>query len=106
MSLFATQSIPIVSIAFLYGFILKKDMKKQGIDLINFSTLDLISEIQVLFIDKIGAITKEEMIVNKIFANNNIFEAKNINFNKEINIIRFMEIIVLCNNATYSPEEG
>ncbi|PRR83942.1 cation-transporting P-type ATPase [Clostridium vincentii] len=106
LSLFATQSIPIVSIAFLYGYILKKDMRKQGIDLINFSTLDLISQIQVLFIDKIGAITKEEMIVNKIFVNNNIFEAKNINFNKEINIIRLIEIIVLCNNAIYSPEKG
>jgi len=106
MSLFATQSIPILSIAFLYGLILKTDMKKQGIDLINFSTLDLISNIQVLFIDKIGAVTKEEMVVNKVFANNNIFEAKNLSFNKEINITRFLEIIVLCNNATYDPEEG
>lgn len=106
LSLFATQSIPIISIAFLYGFILKKDMKKQGIDLINFSTLDLISEIQVLFIDKIGAVTKEEMVVNKVFANNNIFEAKNLSFNKEINITRLLEIIVLCNNANYSAENN
>lgn len=106
LSLFATQSIPIISIAFLYGYILKGDMKKQGIDLINFSTLDLIREIQVLFIDKIGAITKEEMIVNKVFVNNNIFEAKNINFHKEINIIRLIEIIVLCNNATYSQDKN
>ena len=64
LSLFLTQSIPVVIIIAGFIYLLKKELSKKGIDLINLSTVDLIKEIQVLFMDKIGSITKEEMIVD------------------------------------------
>ncbi|MBD7909809.1 MULTISPECIES: cation-transporting P-type ATPase [Clostridium] len=105
LSLFAIQVMPLISIAFLYGIILKKDLHKKGIDLVNMSTLDIINEIEILFMDKIGSVTKEEMIVDKLYVNNKIFESKEIIYNREVTIKRLIETIVLCNNSTYDADQ-
>jgi magnesium-transporting ATPase (P-type) len=105
LSLFAIQIMPIISIAFLYVIILKKDLHKKGVDLVNMSTLDIINEIEILFMDKIGSVTKEEMIVDKLYVNNKIFESKEIIYNREITIKRLIETIVLCNNSTYDSDK-
>ncbi|MDS0524075.1 cation-transporting P-type ATPase [Clostridium sp. SHJSY1] len=105
LSLFAIQSIPFISIAFLYVIILKKDLHKKGIDLVNVSTLDIISEIEILFMDKIGSVTKAKMTVDKLYVNNRIVNGKEITYNREITVKRLIETIVLCNNATYDSEQ-
>lgn len=100
LSLFLTQSIPVVIIVTGFIFLLKKELNKKGIDLINLSTVDLIKEIQVLFMDKIGSITKEEMIVDKVYVNNKLYSEGEISYSKEVTIRRLIESIVLCNNAS------
>lgn len=101
LSLFLTQAIPVSIITIGFIFILKKQLKKKGIDIINLSTVDLIKEIQVLFMDKIGSITKEEMIVDKIYINNKLYLASEISYSKEVTTRRLIESIILCNNAVY-----
>lgn len=100
LSLFLTQSIPVVVIVTAFISILKKELNKKGIDLINLSTVDLVKEIQVLFMDKIGSITKEEMIVDKLYVNNKLYSESEISYSKEVTIRRLIESIVLCNNAS------
>lgn len=105
LSLFLTQSIPVVIIIAGFIYLLKKELSKKGIDLINLSTVDLIKEIQVLFMDKIGSITKEEMIVDKVYVNNKLYSAGEISYSKEVTIRRLIESIVLCNNASCDFDE-
>ncbi len=104
LSLFAIEVMPAIVIAFLYFFVLKKELKSKGIDLINISTLDIINDIEILFLDKVGSVTKEEMVVKKLYVNNKAFTAKEIVYNKEITIKRLIETLVLCNDAKYNRE--
>ena len=104
LSLFAIEVMPAIVIAFLYFFILKKELKSKGIDLINMSTLDLINDIEILFLDKVGSVTKKEMVVKRLYVNNKAFTAKEIVYNKEITTKRLIETLVLCNDAKYNRE--
>lgn len=101
ISLFAIGSLPIVIIGALYIKTLKTGLKNNGVDLINISTLDMLKEVQVFFMDKVGSVTKEEMLLNKIYANNRIYHDREINYQKDSTLKRLIEITVLCNNAVY-----
>lgn len=105
LSLFSIQAIPFIGIALLYVIVLRKDLRKKGIDLVNMSTLDIISQIEILFMDKIGSVTKAEMTVDKLYVNNRILDKKEVIYNREITVKRLIETIVLCNNATYDSEK-
>jgi len=104
LSLFAIEVMPVICIAYIYTSILRKELKSKGIDLINMSTLDTINDIEILFLDKVGSVTKEEMVVKKLYVNNRSFTSKDIAYNKEITITRLIETLVLCNDATYNRE--
>lgn len=105
LSVFLTQVVPITIIIFGFIGFLKRELKKSGINLINISALDLIREVNILFMDKIGSVTKEEMIVDKIYINNKIHSAKEVVFSKEVTTRRLLEGILLCNNAEYYGED-
>ncbi|MDD6796588.1 MAG: cation-transporting P-type ATPase [Clostridiaceae bacterium] len=104
-SLFALECLPVALIASLHAVCLKRALAKEGINLINISTLDMIKEIQVLFMDKVGAVTREEMILTKVYANNNIYFDREINYTKDSTLKRLIEILVLCNNSTFDSLE-
>ncbi|MGL4108584.1 cation-transporting P-type ATPase [Clostridium sp. LP20] len=105
LSLFSIQVFPIGAVVLLYVKFMKKDLLKEGIELINISTVDLINDIEILFLDKIGSITKEKMVVRKIYSNNVLYEDKNVNYNKDINIKRLIDILLLSNNAVYNVKD-
>ena len=105
LSLFAIEVIPIGIVVLLYVKFLRKDMLEDGIDLINISTFDLINDIEILFLDKIGSITKEKMVVKKLYSNNIIYKDTDVNYNKDINIRRLIDILLLSNNATYNVND-
>lgn len=104
LSLFLTQVIPVTIIVFSFIAFLRREFKKKGIDLINISALDMINEVNILFMDKVGSITKEEMIIEKIYINNKVHDAHKIIFSKEVTLRRLIEGILLCNNAEYDDK--
>ncbi|MBW6408526.1 P-type ATPase [Clostridium weizhouense] len=97
---------PIIIISMLAFKIILKQFKNKDINIINFSAFDLINTINVMFLDKIGAITKEEMIVDKFFTDGEIIFSKDIDYSKNINVTRIFDISLLCNNSTYNIEEN
>ena len=105
LSLVIVQTIPVSIIMIMYSFLLKKDLKLKGIDLINMSTLDNLEDLEYLFLDKIGSITKEEVHVKKIFTNDTLYADEEVDYSKDINIQRILDIVLLCNNAIYNVEK-
>lgn len=104
LSLFLTQVIPVVLITFLFLSIIKKELNHKGIDLVNLSAIDLISEINILFMDKIGSITKEEMNIDKIYVNNKLYSENEISYSREVTTRRLIEGIILCNNSEFDHD--
>ena len=106
LSATVVNSLPIAIIIMLEIKIIKADaMKQYGIELINMSTLDLIQDIDVLFIDKIGAITKDEMKLKSIYTNDEIMSMENVSYTEDKNIERAMDILLLCNDSVYNITE-
>lgn len=105
-SVTVVNSIPIAVIIMLQIKIIKSDaMKQHEIEFINMSTLDLIQDVDVLFIDKIGAITKDEMKLVSIYTNDQIIPIENASYSEDKNIERTMDILLLCNDSVYNITE-
>ena len=104
LSLVITQTMPISIILLLHSFFIKKDLRHKGTDLINISTLENIEDLEYIFLDKIGSITKEEVYVKKIFTNDTLYTEEEVDYGKDINIKRILDIVLLCNDAFYSVE--
>jgi len=104
VSLFLLGIIPVELILNTYIYILKKDFNKDGIDLINTSTLELVKDLEILFLDKVGSITLNKMVVKGIVSNNKLYDIDKIDYKKDININRLIDILLLCNNSTYNIE--
>lgn len=104
LSLFIVSIIPAGITLLLEAIIIKKDLEKEGIELINLSTLDTINEIDVIFLDKVGSISKEKMQVNKIYTDGEVFSYDDIDYEKNDSTKRLIQILLLSNNAKYNPE--
>ena len=103
-ALFTLSCSPVVIVA---NIIFKSVVKKfltENIEIINFSVFNLIKDVNILFLDKVGAISKKEMIVKKIFINNNVI-ATSDPYLKEITFDRIVEISLICNNSVYNSNE-
>ena len=100
------ESFPLGIILSLFLFLLVKRLREEkGIDLINYSTIELIKDVDCLFLDKIGSLTKNEMKVVSIYTNDLIYEDYQIDYNKDDNIKRIFDINILCNDAIYNIKE-
>lgn len=105
-SLFAMISILIPLVIIYYEkYIKNKLITDYGIELMNFSSLVLLKEIKILFLKKIGTITKNELYVDKIYTNDQIYLAKDADIS-DINIRRILDISILCNNAKYNIDNN
>ncbi|BCZ48560.1 cation transporter [Clostridium gelidum] len=103
-ALFILSCSPIAIIANIIFKSVVKIFFKENIEIINFSVFNLIKDVNILFLDKVGAISKKEMIVKKIFINNNVI-ATSDPYLKEITFDRIVEISLICNNAIYNSNE-
>lgn len=101
-ALFALGCLPISVISKLIFNRVLKQFLNDNIEIINFSVFNLIKDVNILFVDKVGSISKNEMNVMKIFVNNNVI-ATNDPYVKEITVDRIIEISLICNNAIYDP---
>ena len=104
-ALFALGCFPVSIIAkLIYNSVIKQFLK-DNIEIINFSVFNLIKDVNILFLDKVGAISKKEMIVKKIFINNDVISTNDA-YLKDITFDRIVEISLICNNAVYNADDG
>lgn len=101
-ALFALGCFPMSIISKLVFKKVIKQFLNDNIEIINFSVFNLIKDVNILFIDKVGSISKKEMNVKKIFINNGVIST-NEPYIKEITFDRIIEISLICNNSTYDP---
>jgi magnesium-transporting ATPase (P-type) len=101
-ALFALGCFPISVISKIVFNKVIKQFLNDNIEIINFSVFNLIKDVNILFVDKIGSISKKEMNIKKIFINNDVMLV-NDPYVKEITFDRIVEISLICNNAVYDP---
>ena len=104
-ALFAAGCFPIV---FIQAISAKKIIKKfsdERIHINNFSIFNLIDDVNILFLDKVGSISKKEMEVKKIYINNDIISTEDP-YVKEITFDRIVEISLICNNGVYNGQDS
>lgn len=104
IALFALGFFPVTIIAKLVFKNVVKNFLNENIEIINFSVFNLVKDINILFLDKVGAISKKEMIVKKLFLNNTLVSTSDP-YVKEITFDRIVEISLICNNAVYNIDD-
>ncbi|EOR26130.1 calcium-transporting ATPase, partial [Clostridium sartagoforme AAU1] len=83
----------------------RKILEEDEIELINFSALNLINDVKILFLDKLGTITKKELYLDKLYTNEQVYKSNSIE-TMDINIKRLLDISILCNNAKYNNDNN
>ena len=104
IALFIVGCFPISIIAFITYKCVIKRFAEENIDIINFSVFNLITDINILFLDKIGSISKNEMIMKKIFINDNVIFTDRP-YIRDITYDRIIEISLICNNSIYNVSD-
>lgn len=104
-AIFALGCFPFGIITILtYKGVIKK-FADDNIEILNFSVFNLVRDVNILFLDKVGAISKKEMVVKKLFINNCLI-SNGDSYTKEITFDRIVEISLICNNASDSMESN
>ena len=93
-------------VIFLMYFKYIKDLAlKNNVNILNPSWFDVINDIVILFIDKIGSISKNEMHVVKVYTDEEIYDIEDIQ-KDNINFNRMLEIGLIANNANYNASDN
>lgn len=103
--LFSIVNICMPIIILVYSKIIKKRLLEEDIDIINFSSFNLVNQVKVIFLNKFGNITKNELYFDKMYTNEKIFNNREIDI-KDINIRRILDISILSNDAKYNNENN
>lgn len=98
--IFTLACCPILIINILGRIGVTKKFLKEKIKIINFSVFNLIEDINILFLDKVGSISKKEMFVNSLYLNEEIISTDDP-YVKEVTFDRIIEIALICNNGVY-----
>ncbi|MCY6484269.1 HAD-IC family P-type ATPase [Clostridium aestuarii] len=79
---------------------IKNKVKKLGVELKGISSIQMLSKTDVIFVDKIGTLTENQMYVRKIYSCEKIMEvdSKEIHIDED-NIDRILNIGILCSDA-------
>lgn len=83
---------------------IKKITLQNDVHILNHSWFDVVNDIEILFIDKTGSISKNEMHAKKIYTDENLYDIDDIH-KENLNFNRMMEIGLIANNATYNTSE-
>lgn len=108
LTLFIIQLVPWGLVDLIYISIVKKRFKKEKVEIFNFSSLFELEKGEVIFLDKIGWISKNRMEVRKVYTNEVLYKEDDIQETDDDNLNKLLEIILLSNNALYDPakDEG
>jgi len=83
---------------------IKKITLQNDVHILNHSWFDVVNDIEILFIDKTGSISKNEMHAKKIYTDEKLYDIDDIH-KENLNFNRMMEIGLIANNATYNTSE-
>lgn len=83
---------------------INKFFKKGNIELNRLTSMEKITQINMVFIPKDGGVYKNDLEVKSVYVNNKIIRAAEVT-KSDLTMQRMMEIAVLCNNAIYNPEK-
>ena len=103
-ALFAVGCLPAIFIQIIAAKYITKKFLEENIHIRNFSVFNLIKDVNILFLDKVGSISKREMEVKRIYINNDIISTEDP-YVKEITFDRIVEISLICNNGIYNGLE-
>ena len=102
--LFSIISIAISFILVYYDKIFrKKVLIEDQIEVNNISAIPLLSDVKIFFMDKIGNVSRNELYVEKIYTNEQIYLANKVDIG-DINTRRLIDISILCNNSKYNMD--
>lgn len=99
-AVFSIGCFPVFLIQAITAKSIIKRFEEDDIHIVNFSIFNLIKDVSILFLDKVGSISKKEMEVKKIYINNDIISTDDP-YVKEITFDRIVEISLICNNGVY-----
>ncbi|MEL7597109.1 MAG: cation-transporting P-type ATPase, partial [Clostridiaceae bacterium] len=88
--------------------VVKKKMKNQGVDFKGLSSIQRLSNTNIIFVDKVGTLTEDKMYISKLYTNGKILKENDENDendeeNKD-NIERILNIGVLCTDVKRDVE--
>lgn len=96
-------------IILVFGFFImktEKDLQYKHIEIKDISVLSVLSKINYIFMNKIGALTKSDVNAKKIYTDDNFYDIKKTKLKKDINVERILNIGLLCNDARFNFEQG
>lgn len=99
-------SISFIGIIIFYINYIKRYYIKNGVDIRNISIIENIRNINVMFLEKVGSIAKEEVYLKKIFTDFKFKNSKEIEYSNDINLKRVLDIITLANCGIYDSENN
>lgn len=104
IAVFAAGCFPMMLIQMIGAKSIIKKFIGENIHITNFSVFNLIKDVNILFLDKVGSISKKEMEVKKIYINNDIISTDDP-YVKEITFDRIVEISLICNNGIFNGQD-
>lgn len=81
----------------------KKALVEDGIEVNNISAIYSLNDVKIFFMDKIGNVSRNELYVEKLYTNEQIYLSNKIDIG-DINIRRLLDISILCNNSKYNMD--
>lgn len=94
----------IIFIIFYIGFVLRKVMKKRGVEFKSLSCIQKLSTTNLILINKIGSLTENRVYVNKIFVNGKIIDENLVEEDCKDNLNRILNIGLSCNEFVKNIE--
>lgn len=107
IELLAQGIFSVISIAFPFILLYyekafrKKVSIEDNIELNNISSLSLIKDVKIFFMDKMGNISRNELYVDKLYTNEQIYLSNKVDIS-DINIKRLLDVSILCNDSKYN----
>ncbi|QAA31711.1 cation-transporting P-type ATPase [Clostridium manihotivorum] len=102
--LYSLETVGYVIIVISFIYLYKKELASEGIELINLSVLDIEEKIDIIFLEKIGAISVNKMIAKKMYTDEKVY-GEDEGDNNDINLQRMINIGLLTNNAIYNVND-
>ncbi|WP_288477047.1 cation-transporting P-type ATPase [uncultured Clostridium sp.] len=99
-------SISFIGIIIFYINYIKRYYIKNDIDIRNISIIENIRNINVMFLEKVGSMSKGEIYLKKIFTDFKFKNSKEIEYSNDINLKRVLDIITLVNCGIYDSENN
>lgn len=101
---YSAQTLGYVVIVILFIYLYKKYLTEDGIEVINLSVLSDQKKIDIIFLEKIGAISVNKMVVKKMYTDEKVY-SEDEGDNSDINLQRMINIGLLTNNAIYNVND-